>query len=182
MISPPDSSSRVDSLTDTNGIGGHPRGLTTLFVTEMWERFSYYGMRALLVLFMTLGVAQGGLGFSDKKAAATYGTYTMSVYLLCILGGYIADNFIGARRAVLWGAVIIALGHFSMALPSESTFFAGLTFVALGTGLLKPNISTMVGSLYSPNDDRRDAAPALVDDAIARCLSGRTEGHAHVRS
>jgi POT family proton-dependent oligopeptide transporter len=157
MTSRPDLIPSTDSLLDTRGIGGHPRGLTTLFVTEMWERFSYYGMRALLVLFMTLGVAQGGLGFSDEKAAATYGTYTMSVYLLCILGGYIADNFIGSRRAVLWGGIIIALGHFSMALPSLGTFFAGLTLVALGTGLLKPNISTMVGSLYSPTDHRRDA-------------------------
>ncbi|WP_438480035.1 peptide MFS transporter [Oleiharenicola lentus] len=142
---------------DTGGLGGHPRGLTTLFVTEMWERFSYYGMRALLVLFMTLGIAEGGLGFSDKNAFAVYSTYTMSVYLLSILGGYIADNFIGARRAVLWGGTIIALGHFSMALHSQITFFAGLALVALGTGLLKPNISTMVGSLYSPTDERRDA-------------------------
>ena len=157
MISTSGSSSPVDSHLDSSGIGGHPRGLTTLFVTEMWERFSYYGMRALLVLFMTLGVAQGGLGFSDKKAAATYGTYTMSVYLLCILGGYIADNFIGSRRAVMWGGIIIACGHFSMALPNTGTFFAGLTLVALGTGLLKPNISTMVGGLYSPTDERRDA-------------------------
>ena len=160
MISSPETPSPSHAnaaYLDTSGIGGHPRGLTTLFITEMWERFSYYGMRALLVLFMTLGVAQGGLGFSDKTAAATYGTYTMSVYLLCILGGYIADNFIGARRAVLWGGIVIACGHFSMALPSQSTFFLGLTLVAMGTGLLKPNISTMVGSLYSPTDERRDA-------------------------
>jgi POT family proton-dependent oligopeptide transporter len=157
MTAAPHSHSPADSLMDNSGIGGHPRGLTTLFVTEMWERFSYYGMRALLVLFMTLSVAEGGLGFSDKKAAATYGTYTMSVYLLGILGGYLADNFIGSRRAVLWGGIIIACGHFSMALHSHATFFAGLTLVALGTGLLKPNISTMVGSLYSPTDERRDA-------------------------
>jgi len=148
---------RPAAADDTGGIFGHPRGLTTLFFTEMWERFSYYGMRALLVLFMTLAVAEGGLGFEDKKAAAIYGTYTMSVYLLCIVGGYLADNFIGARRAVLWGGGIIALGHFTMAFPSESTFFAGLCLVAIGTGLLKPNISTMVGSLYSPEDQRRDA-------------------------
>jgi POT family proton-dependent oligopeptide transporter len=123
----------------------------------MWERFSYYGMRALLVLFMTLAVANGGLGFDDKKAAAIYGTYTMSVYLLGIVGGYLADNFIGARKAVLWGGIIIACGHYSMALHSEFTFFLGLCLVAAGTGLLKPNISTMVGSLYSPEDQRRDA-------------------------
>jgi POT family proton-dependent oligopeptide transporter len=146
---------------DTGGLGGHPRGLTTLFFTEMWERFSYYGMRALLVLFMTLSVAEGGLGFSDANAAKIYGTYTMSVYLLSILGGYIADNFIGARRAVWWGGVIIALGHFSMALPSVATFFLGLGLVAIGTGLLKPNISTMVGGLYSATDERRDAGFSL---------------------
>ena len=137
MISP-----AVDPLPashqETGGIAGHPRGLTTLFFTEMWERFSYYGMRALLVLFMTLSVAQGGLGFSDEKAATIYGNYTMSVYLLGILGCYLADNFIGGRQAVLVGGIIIACGHFSMALHSEITFFAGLILVACGTGLLKP--------------------------------------------
>src|SRR5437868_3600920 len=98
----------------TGGLGGHPRGLTTLFLTEMWERFSYYGMRALLTLFMVTAVAQGGLGFDTKRAAAIYGTYTMSVYLLSILGGFIADNFIGARRAVFVGGIVIAAGHYSM--------------------------------------------------------------------
>src|SRR5471030_2856754 len=147
----------AESPLDTHGIGGQPRGLTTLFFTEMWERFSYYGMRALLILFMTKAAADGGLGFDTKKAAGIYGTYTMSVYLLSILGGFIADNFIGARRAVLVGGIIIACGHFSMAANSEFTFFAGLVLIALGTGLLKPNISTMVGSLYTPTDERRDA-------------------------
>ena len=142
---------------DTGGLGGHPRGLTTLFFTEMWERFSFYGMRALLIYFMTKTAAEGGLGFPDKMASAIYGTYTMSGYLLCILGGFIADNFIGARRAVLCGGIIIASGHFAMAFNSQVTFFSGLALVALGTGLLKPNISTMVGSLYQPADDRRDA-------------------------
>ena len=147
----------VPTAMDTGGLGGHPRGLTTLFFTEMWERFSYYGMRALLILFMVKTAAEGGLGFDTKKSAAIYGTYTMSVYLLSILGGFIADNFIGARRAVLVGGIIIATGHFSMAFDSQATFFAGLVLIALGTGLLKPNISTMVGSLYSPDDRRRDA-------------------------
>ena len=136
---------------------GHPRGLAPLFLTEMWERFSYYGMRALLVLYMVASVSQGGMGYETRHATSIYGTYTMSVYLLCILGGFIADNFIGARRAVLWGGVVIACGHFSMAVPSTPTFFTGLTLIALGTGLLKPNISTMVGSLYGPGDERRDA-------------------------
>ncbi len=142
---------------ETGGLLGHPRGLSTLFFTEMWERFSYYGMRALLVLFMTTAAANGGLGFTDKTSTAIYGTYTMSVYLLSILGGFIADNFIGSRRAVLWGGTIIACGHYTMAIHSPSTFFVGLFLVAIGTGLLKPNISTMVGSLYSPTDERRDA-------------------------
>ncbi len=123
----------------------------------MWERFSYYGMRALLVLYMVASVSQGGMGYETRQATSIYGTYTMSVYLLCILGGFIADNFIGARRAVLWGGIIIACGHFSMAVPSTAAFFTGLTLIALGTGLLKPNISTMVGSLYAPGDERRDA-------------------------
>jgi POT family proton-dependent oligopeptide transporter len=142
---------------DTGGLGGHPRGLTTLFFTEMWERFSYYGMRALLILFMVKAATEGGLGYETKPAAAIYGTYTMSVYLLSILGGFIADNFIGARRAVLIGGIIIAAGHFTMALNSHATFLTGLVLVALGTGLLKPNISTMVGSLYRATDERRDA-------------------------
>ena len=148
---------RQSDLAETGGIGGHPQGLTTLFFTEMWERFSYYGMRALLMLFMVKTAAEGGLGFETKKAAAIYGTYTMSVYLLSILGGFIADNFIGARRAVLVGGIIIATGHFTMAAGSLATFYAGLVLIALGTGLLKPNISTMVGSLYRPTDERRDA-------------------------
>ena len=142
---------------ESGGLLGHPRGLSTLFFTEMWERFSYYGMRALLVLFMTTTATNGGLGFTDKTSTDIYGTYTMSVYLLSILGGFIADNFIGSRRAVLWGGTIIACGHYSMAIHSTSTFFVGLFLVAIGTGLLKPNISTMVGSLYSPTDERRDA-------------------------
>ena len=145
------------ALHETGGLGGHPGGLTTLFFTEMWERFSYYGMRALLMLFMVKTAAEGGLGFDTKSAAAIYGTYTMSVYLLSILGGFIADNFIGARRAVLVGGIVIATGHFTMAFGSTLTFYTGLVLIALGTGLLKPNISTMVGSLYRPTDERRDA-------------------------
>jgi POT family proton-dependent oligopeptide transporter len=157
MKSPPEVSSSLDSLQDTSGIGGHPRGLTTLFFTEMWERFSYYGMRALLILFMVKTAAEGGLGYDTKRAATIYGTYTMSVYLFSILGGFIADNFIGSRRAVLVGGIIIASGHFAMAFSSQLTFFGGLVLISVGTGLLKPNISTMVGALYSPTDVRRDA-------------------------
>ncbi len=136
---------------------GHPRGLSTLFFTEMWERFSYYGMRALLILFMTASVEKGGLGFSTSKGGAVYGLYTAMIYLFGLPGGWIADRIIGLRNGVLWGGVIIALGHFSMAIPTLDTFYLGLALIVIGTGLLKPNISTLVGALYSGNDPRRDA-------------------------
>ena len=144
-------------MMDTGGIGGHPRGLTTLFFTEMWERFSYYGMRALLILYMTTEIAAGGMGMDTKRAATIYAAYVGSVYLMSIPGGWIADNVLGTRMAVLVGGIIIALGHFSMALPTDVSFFAGLILIVLGTGLLKPNVSAVVGSLYGPTDQRRDA-------------------------
>lgn len=143
--------------SDTSGIGGHPRGLTNLFLTEMWERFGYYGMRALLLYFMTKPAVEGGLGFETSRGGLIYGTYTMSVYMLSIPGGFIADNFLGARRAVLFSGILIAAGYFTLAVHNVAAFFLGLLLVALGTGMLKPNISTMVGMLYKPNDDRRDA-------------------------
>src|SRR3984893_10664233 len=136
---------------------GHPRGLATLFFTEMWERFSYYGMRALLILFMVAPVDKGGLGFDVGKAGAIYGLYTARVYLMNLPGGWVADRILGQRRAVLYGGIIIALGHFSMAIPGLVTFYLGLALIVIGTGLLKPSISTMVGQLYSENDRRRDA-------------------------
>jgi POT family proton-dependent oligopeptide transporter len=151
----------LDSSKDISGIGGHPRGLTTLFFTEMWERFSYYGMRALLILYMTTAVASGGLGFDTKTAAGIYGAYTGSIYLMSIPGGWFADNALGTRRAVLVGGIIIALGHYSMAVPTIYTFFIGLVLIVLGTGLLKPNASSIVGELYSPEDQRRDAGFSL---------------------
>lgn len=147
----------ADSAIDTSGLGGHPAGLSTLFFTEMWERFSYYGMRGLLLLFMKTPAAEGGLGFAIPKAAAIYGAYTASVYLMSLPGGWIADNLLGARLSVLLGGILIACGHFSMVFSSLSTFYAGLILIVFGTGLLKPNISTMVGSLYSKDDPRRDA-------------------------
>lgn len=143
--------------TDASGFGGHPRGLGPLFFTELWERFSYYGMRAILVLYMVAPVAQGGLGFDTKHAASIYGTYTMSVYLTALPGGLIADRFLGARLAVFVGGIIIACGHFSMVFPSMTFFYLGMVLIALGTGLLKPNISAMVGNLYSEDDPRRDS-------------------------
>lgn len=136
---------------------GHPIGLFVCFFTEMWERASYYGMRALLVLYMTGSVMQPGLGFPDARATKIYGLYTMLVYLMGIPGGFVADKLIGHRRAVLIGGIIIALGHFSMAVPGLPFFYLGLLLIIIGTGLLKPNVSTIVGTLYTRDDPRRDA-------------------------
>lgn len=155
---------------------GHPKGLVTLFFTEMWERFSYYGMRALLILFMTTAVIDGGLGFDDKTSGAIYGLYTMGVYLLALPGGWIADRLFGLKKSVWYGGIIIASGHFTMALPGivnlfgsnqiqqlslsafdTNSFFLGLILIVLGTGLLKPNISSIVGQLYPAGSSKRDA-------------------------
>ena len=136
---------------------GHPRGLATLFFTEMWERFSYYGMRALLMLFMTAPLTAGGLGFDDASAGAVYGLYTSMVYMATLPGGWVADRLIGQRRAVLYGGMLIASGHFSMAVPSLATFYLGLFLIVIGTGLLKGNVSVLVGMLYADGDTRRDA-------------------------
>jgi POT family proton-dependent oligopeptide transporter len=136
---------------------GHPRGLSTLFFTEMWERFSYYGMRAILILFMTAPIATGGLGFDPATAGPIYALYTAMVYLLALPGGWFADRIVGQQRAVLYGGVIIMCGHISLAMEGISFFLLGLFLVIVGTGLLKPNISTMVGQLYGAEDRRRDA-------------------------
>ena len=135
----------------------HPRGLYTLFFTEMWERFSYYGMRALLVLFMTAAVADGGMGLDDATATAIYGLYTAAVYVVALPGGWIADRLIGAQRAVWIGGIVIMLGHFTLAIPAVPTFYLGLILVVLGTGLLKPNISAIVGELYEGRTAHKDA-------------------------
>jgi POT family proton-dependent oligopeptide transporter len=140
---------------------GHPRGLSTLFFTEMWERFSYYGMRALLILFMTAPVAAGGLGFDTATAGPIYALYVSSVYLLSVPGGWIADRVLGLRRAVFLGGVIIMLGHICLAVPSITTFYLGLALIATGTGLLKSNISVLVGKLYAVDDERRDAGYSI---------------------
>ncbi len=131
---------------------GHPRGLSTLFFTEMWERFSYYGMRGFLILYMTKA-----LGFTDPHAGAVYGNYVGSVWLAAIFGGIIADRWLGHYRSVLIGGIIIALGHFTLAFHALPFFYAGLSLIVIGTGLLKPNVSTLVGSLYDKGDERRDA-------------------------
>jgi len=137
-------------------IFGHPRGLATLFFTEMWERLSYYGMRALLVLFMTDQVMSGGMGLTDRSATAIYGIYTALVYVVALPGGWIADRLLGAQKAVFYGGIIIMTGHFVLAIPSTQAFFLGLILVIAGTGLLKPNVSAVVGELYPQGDPRRD--------------------------
>lgn len=152
---------RTASATNDRGFFGHPWGLSTLFLTEMWERFSYYGLRPLLVLFMSAAMAQGGFGFERKQAAAIVGIYASSVYLASLPGGWVADRLLGLRRAILIGAVLISCGHISIGLSAfahgKVTFFIGLIFIVLGTGLLKPNISAIVGDLYPEGGARRDA-------------------------
>jgi POT family proton-dependent oligopeptide transporter len=166
---------------------GHPRGLATLFFTEMWERFSYYGMRAFLMLYMVAPASAGGLGFADGDAASIYGTYTGSVWGAAIAGGIIADRFLGQYNSVLIGGVIIAIGHFALAFKALPFFYAGLALIVVGTGLLKPNASTLVGSLYEPGDARRDAGfsifymginlGALFGPLIAGYLAQRVDWH-----
>ncbi|WP_346839030.1 peptide MFS transporter [Microbulbifer sp. SAOS-129_SWC] len=146
---------------NSDGFFGHPKGLSTLFFTEMWERMSYYGMRALLVLFMTASLQKEGLAFTVAAATAIYGLYTGAVYFLGLPGGWIADRLIGGQRAIFYGGIIIMCGHIVLAIPNDGTFFIGLILVASGTGLLKPNISALVGHLYAPDDVRRDSGYAL---------------------
>lgn len=143
------------------GFFGHPTGLRTLFVTEMWERMSYYGMRGLLVLFMTEALQSGGLELTVVMATSIYALYTASVYFMGLPGGWIADRLIGSQRAIWYGGIIIMCGHIVLAIPNTNTFFVGLILVVLGTGLLKPNISALVGQLYSSSDVRRDSGYAL---------------------
>jgi proton-dependent oligopeptide transporter, POT family len=142
--------------TPTSALLGQPKGLFVLFLTEMWERFSFYGMRAILVLFLVDHV-KGGFGWSEAAALKLYGINLMMVYVLGVPGGAIADRYIGQKKAVLWGGTLQCIGHFLLALGSEAIFIVGLCFIAVGTGLLKPNISTMVGGLYEQGDTRRDS-------------------------
>ncbi|MEO8025360.1 MAG: oligopeptide:H+ symporter [Bryobacteraceae bacterium] len=143
--------------TSDTSFFGHPRGLATLFFVEMWERFSYYGMRALLILYMTASAANGGLGFDLATAGAVYGLYTSSVYLLSLPGGWVADRILGQRRAVFLGGILIILGQLCLGIYGIPSFYFGLLLLVLGTGLLKPNVSTIVGQLYAMEDRRRDA-------------------------
>jgi POT family proton-dependent oligopeptide transporter len=155
-VSSPPPEARPPADTDTRFFG-HPRGLSTLFFTEFWERFSYYGMRAILILFMTAPLAVGGLAFDTAKAGVIYGTYTALAWLAALPGGWVADRFLGQRRATLYGGVVIMLGHIALAVPTIPSFYLGLACVVIGTGLLKANVSAMVGQLYGADDTRRDA-------------------------
>ncbi|HEX9150400.1 MAG TPA: peptide MFS transporter [Thermoanaerobaculia bacterium] len=145
---------------------GHPRGLSTLFFTEMWERFSYYGMRGILLLFLVATIQNGGFGLTDRTGAAIYGMYVGLVYLMALPGGWVADRILGQRRAVFIGGCFIAAGHFSMAIGSVATFYLGLCLIVIGTGLLKPNVSAMVADLYPEGGNRRDAGFSIFYSGI----------------
>ncbi len=150
----------LKGAADDQSFFGHPRGLSTLFFTEMWERFSYYGIRPLLVLFMTAALLDGGFGFERQTASAIVGIYAACVYLASLPGGWVADRWLGLQRSIWYGGVLIAIGHLSIALSAvfaKPAFFLGLVFIVLGTGLLKPNISAIVGELYPEGGSRRDA-------------------------
>ncbi len=146
------------NVNKTETLFGHPKGLFVLFFTEMWERFSYYGMRAILVLYLVAQTTSDnpGLGWDDGSALSLYGWYTMLVYLLSIPGGWIADKFLGAKKSVLYGGILLVAGHGVLSFENMMAFYSGLLLIVLGVGMLKPNISTMVGNLYEPGDIRRD--------------------------
>jgi len=178
----PDTASAMDTR-----FFGHPRGLATLFFTEMWERFSYYGMRAFLLFYMVTPVANGGLGFTDAQGTSLYGTYTGSAWGAAIVGGLIADRLIGQYRSVLYGGILIMLGHLSLVFHALPFFYTGLALIVIGTGLLKPSVSTLVGSLYPQGDPRRDAgfsifymginSGAMLGPIIAGYVAQRIDWH-----
>ncbi|MGG8410599.1 peptide MFS transporter [Streptomyces sp. 12297] len=157
----PDPAADQPPAADDHAFLGHPRGLATLSGLEVWERFSFLGMQAILVLYFADTVAHGGLGMSPGTAASVAAAYGTMVYLVSVAGGWLADRILGSYRAVLWGGVLIACGHYTMAVPSAAATWAGLGLISAGTGLLKPNVATMVGKLYRTDDDRRDAGFAL---------------------
>lgn len=174
----PTTTSRIATSRNNTTLLGHPKGLFVLFLTEMWERFSFYGMRAILVLFL-IDQARGGLGWSDADATQFSGFNVLMVYLLGIPGGILADRYIGQRAAVLSGGILQCIGHFLLALGNQYIFFVGLGFIAIGTGLLKPNISTMVGGLYAPGDAKRDSGFTIfyMGINIGAALAGITVGY-----
>lgn len=160
-------------------LGIHPKGLYLLFATEMWERFSYYGMRALLVLYLTTSLLNGGLGFTESDASLLYGIFTGMVYFTPMIGGWLADNYIGQRRSITIGAIVMMLGQLCLFYESSLFFlYLGLTFLVIGNGFFKPNISVLVGNLYEQNDIRRDSAYTIfymginVGALIAPLLTG----------
>ena len=150
----------TNPITQEKIIFGHPAGLYILFFVEMWERFSYYGMRAILTLFLAapviLGDPQSGYGWTNAETLSFYGTYTMCVYLMSIPGGWVADKFIGQKKAVMLGGLLLCVGHGILAVDADWAFFTGLILIVVGVGFLKPNISTMVGGLYQKGDNKRD--------------------------
>ena len=148
----------MTTSTTTKEFFGHPRGLFVLFFTEMWERFSYYGMRAILVLYLVsqTDATNAGLGWANESALALYGWYTMLVYVASIPGGWLADKFFGQKKSVLYGGILLVFGHSILAIEQMWAFYSGLSLIIAGVGMLKPNISTMVGGLYKPGDIRRD--------------------------
>ena len=156
----------VDSVPQ-RGFFGHPKGLFTLFFTEFWERFSYYGMRAILVYYLYYKVSQGGLGLDQNLALAIMSIYGSLVYMSGIIGGWLADRIFGTSRAIFYGGILIMFGHIALSIPgSLSMFFISMVLIVLGTGLLKPNVSTVVGELYSEKDTRRDAGFSIFYMAI----------------
>ncbi|HTV49873.1 MAG TPA: peptide MFS transporter [Steroidobacteraceae bacterium] len=155
----PSSAALPETAPQARSFLGHPLGLSTLFFIEMWERFSYYGMRAFLILFMTAAVAKRGLGLDTQTAGAVYGLFTSGAYLCSLPGGWLADRLLGQRHAVLWGGALICIGNLMLAIPAGlALFYGGLAVIALGTGLLKTNSTVIVGQLYQgASDSRRDA-------------------------
>ena len=153
------------STPNAGTLFGHPKGLFLLFGTEMWERFGYYGMRALLVLYLIASVQDGGFGWTNQEALRLYGFFTMAVYLTPVIGGWLADNFIGQRKAIIWGGLVFSLGYFTLGIPKsmivgmeETVFYIGLALIIIGNGLFKANVSSLVGDLYEDGDHRRDGA------------------------
>lgn len=170
-------------------IMGHPKGLFLLFGTELWERFSYYAMRAILVLYLTDRTINGGLGWTVKDALSLYGTYTALMYITPLIGGWLADNYLGQRKSLLIGGALMVVGQFVLALPLdvlpfsvETLFYTGLGFLIAGNGLFKPNVSTMVGDLYQDGDHRRDGAFTIfymginLGSLLAGVVSGSVTG------
>ncbi|MFG2481966.1 peptide MFS transporter [Streptomyces virginiae] len=166
MDEPADPEADQPPPRDDHAFLGHPRGLATLSGLEVWERFSFLGMQAILVLYFADTVANGGLGMAPGTAASVSAAYGTMVYLVSVAGGWLADRILGSYRAVLWGGILIACGHYAMAVPTATMTWIGLGLISAGTGLLKPNVATMVGKLYRTDDDRRDAGFALYYMAI----------------